>query len=47
LAAITDIKIQVAVISLDVAEKLLRRNLSSDREQKELVKEFVKDLKLN
>lgn len=47
LAAITDIKIQVAEISLEVAEKLLRRNLSSDKQQKELVKEFVKDLKLN
>lgn len=47
LAAITDIKIQVAEISLEVAEKLLRRNLSTEKEQKELVKEFVKDLKLN
>jgi F-type H+-transporting ATPase subunit b len=47
LAAITDIKIQVAEISLEVAEKLMRKNLSSEDKQKELVKEFVKDLKLN
>ena len=47
LAAITDIKIQVAEISLEVAEKLMRRNLSTQSAQKELVKEFVKDLKLN
>lgn len=47
LAAITDIQIQVAEVSLEVAEKLMRRNLSTEREQKELVKEFVKDLKLN
>jgi F-type H+-transporting ATPase subunit b len=47
LAAITDIKIQVAEISLEVAEKLMRRNLSAQGAQKELVKEFVKDLKLN
>ncbi len=47
LAAITDIKIQVAEISLEVAEKLMRRNLSSESEQKKLVKEFVQDLKLN
>lgn len=47
LAAITDIKIQVAEISLEVAEKLMRRNLSAQSAQKELVKEFVKDLKLN
>ena len=46
-AAITDIKIQVAEISLEVAEKLMRKNLSSEDKQKELVKEFVKDLKLN
>lgn len=47
LAAITDIKIQVAEVSLEVAEKLMRRNLSDETAQKELVKEFVKDLKLN
>lgn len=47
LAAITDIKIQVAEISLEVAEKLMRKNLTSEEKQKELVKEFVKDLKLN
>jgi|SRR5690606_16217914 len=47
LAAITDIKIQVAEISLEIAEKLMRRNLSTENEQKELVQEFVKDLKLN
>lgn len=47
MAAVTDIKIQVAEISLEIAEKLIRRNLSAEREQKELVKDFVKDLKLN
>ena len=47
LAAITDIKIQVAEVSLEVAEKLMRRNLSDEPAQKELVREFVKDLKLN
>jgi F-type H+-transporting ATPase subunit b len=46
-AALTDVKIQVAKLSLDVAEKLIRKNLSSEASQKELVEEFVKDLKLN
>jgi len=46
-AALTDVKIQVAKLSLDVAEKLMRKNLSSEASQKELVEEFVKDLKLN
>src|SRR5690554_5822591 len=47
LAAITEIKIQVAEVSLEVAEKLMRRSLSGDAAQKELAREFVKDLKLN
>lgn len=46
-AALTEVKIQVAMLSFDVAEKLMRRNLSSDAEQKALVEKFVKDIKLN
>lgn len=46
-AALTDVKIQVAELSLLVAEKLMRQNLSSDASQKQLVEEFVKDIKLN
>lgn len=46
-AALTDVKIQVAEISLHIAEKLLRRNLEAVPEQKKLVEEFVKDIKLN
>jgi len=47
LAAITDIKIQVAEMSLEIAEKLMRKNLSAQTEQKALVEDFVKDLTLN
>lgn len=46
-AALAEVKTQVAVLTLEVAEKLLRKNLSDDKAQKELVDEFVKDLKLN
>ncbi len=46
-AALTEVKIQVAMLSFDVAEKLMRRNLSSDADQKALVEKFVKDIKLN
>lgn len=46
-AALTEVKIQVAMLSFDVAEKLLRKNLSTDTEQKALVEKFVKDIKLN
>ncbi|MEX2568413.1 MAG: F0F1 ATP synthase subunit B [Cyclobacteriaceae bacterium] len=46
-AALTDVKIQVAELSLLIAEKLLRRNLSEESAQKKLVEDFVKDIKLN
>lgn len=46
-AALAEVKTQVAVLTLEVTEKLLRKNLSSDKAQKELIDEFVKDVKLN
>lgn len=46
-AALADVKAQVAELSLDITEKLLRKNLSDDKSQKELVQGFVKELKLN
>ncbi len=46
-AALADIKSQVASLSLDITEKLLRKNLSNDKAQKELIDGFVNELKLN
>ncbi|MFC3878985.1 F0F1 ATP synthase subunit B [Algoriphagus namhaensis] len=46
-AALAEVKTQVAMLTLEVTEKLLRKNLSDDKAQKALVDEFVKDLKLN
>ena len=46
-AALQDIKAQVAQFSLSIAEKLIKKNLSDDKSQKELVDTFIKDLKLN
>lgn len=46
-AALTEVKNQVALLTLEVTEKLLRRNLSDDKAQKALVDEFVKEVKLN
>jgi F-type H+-transporting ATPase subunit b len=46
-AALREVREQVAQFSLDIAEKLLKKNLSSDKAQKELVEGFVKELKLN
>ena len=46
-AALRDVRTQVAMFSLEVAEKLIKKNLSSDKEQKGLVEGYIKDLKLN
>jgi len=46
-AALRDVKEQVASFSLEIAEKLLKKNLSNDKAQKDLVDGYVKDLKMN
>ncbi|HRI78192.1 MAG TPA: F0F1 ATP synthase subunit B [Cyclobacteriaceae bacterium] len=46
-AALRDVRAQVAAFSLEIAEKLIKKNLSSDKEQKDLADGFIKDLKLN
>lgn len=46
-AALKDVKIQVAAFSLEIAEKLMRKNLADDKSQRELVESYVKDLKVN
>ena len=46
-AALRDVKEQVAVFSLEVAEKLMKKNLSDDKAQKDLANRLVGELKLN
>jgi F-type H+-transporting ATPase subunit b len=46
-AALRDVKAQVALFSLQIAEKLIKKNLSTDQAQKDLVSEFLKETKLN
>ncbi|MFA0961754.1 F0F1 ATP synthase subunit B [Roseivirga sp. BDSF3-8] len=46
-AALADIKNQVADLSLQITEKLLRQKLASDQEQRALVEEYLKDVKVN
>lgn len=46
-AAMAEVRTQVAELSLEITEKLLRKNLSSDKAQKELINDFIKDIKLN
>jgi F-type H+-transporting ATPase subunit b len=45
--ALKDVRNQVVKFSLEIAEKLIRKNLSQQEDQKKLVDEFVKDLNLN
>ncbi len=47
LAAITDIKNQVALLSIDIAEKVLKNQLSAKDEQEKLVQNLIKEAKLN
>lgn len=46
-AAMAEIRNQVAELSLAVAEKILRENLSSDEKQKDLVNKYIDEINLN
>ena len=46
-AAIADIKNQVAQLSIEIAEKVLRKELQSSDSQKALVQTYLKETKLN
>jgi F-type H+-transporting ATPase subunit b len=46
-AALRDVKQQVALFSLQVAERLMKKNLESDKAQKDLIESYIKDIKLN
>ncbi|MAT55734.1 MAG: ATP synthase F0 subunit B [Saprospirales bacterium] len=47
MAAIVELKNQVGKISLEIAEKVIRKQLEGDKQQQAFVEELVKDLKLN
>ena len=46
-AALKEVRVQVAMFSIEVAEKLMKKNLSGDKAQKDLVEGFINELKLN
>jgi F-type H+-transporting ATPase subunit b len=46
-AALKEVHTQVALFSLEVAEKLIKKNLAGDKAQKDLVDGYIKELKLN
>lgn len=45
--ALKEVKALVANLSLDVAGKILQKNLADDKAQKALTQEYIKDIKLN
>lgn len=47
MAAMTDLKNQVAKLSIEVAEKVLNKELGSKEAQEALAKEFINEAKLN
>lgn len=46
-SAIDEIRRQVAELSVEIAEKILREKLKDDNQQKVLVEKLMKDIKLN
>lgn len=47
MAAITELKNQVAQLSIEIAEKIIARELSAENKQKELIGDMLKSVKLN
>lgn len=46
-SAVSEIRKQVAELSVNIAEKILREKLKDDKQQKELIDKLLKDIKLN
>ena len=46
-SAVDEIRKQVAELSVDIAEKILREKLKDDNQQRQLVDKLIKDIKLN
>ncbi len=47
MAAITELKNQVAELSIEIAEKILKEELSKEEKQKAMLENFVKEINLN
>ncbi len=46
-AAIKEVKSEIGAMALQIAEKVIKKQLAGDREQESLVKAFVDDIRLN
>jgi F-type H+-transporting ATPase subunit b len=47
MAALTDLKNQIGELALEIARKILIRELSEPKKQEEYIKELIKDVKFN
>jgi F-type H+-transporting ATPase subunit b len=47
ISALTDLKNQIGELALEIARKILIRELSEPKKQEEYLKELIKDVKLN
>lgn len=47
MAAITDLKNQLAILSIEIAEKILKEELSKSERQKELMKKLLNEINFN
>jgi F-type H+-transporting ATPase subunit b len=47
MAAISELKSQVATLSIDIAEKIIKAELTNEDKQKALISNLVNDIKLN
>ena len=47
MAALTDLKNQIAILSIEIAEKIMKENLSTDTKQKELVTKLLNEIHFN
>ncbi len=47
MAALTEIKTEIASLSIDIAEKLLRTELQSETKQKALIDKYLQEAKIN
>ena len=46
-AALAEVKTQVAALSLEITEKILKKELGDKKAQQDLVEDYIKDLNLN
>lgn len=47
LSALNDLKDQVAVLSVEIAERIIREKLANNKDQKDLINKLLDDVKLN